>query len=183
MQFTNIKTYPLSQSQLGIYLEYIQHPESMQYNLPYHVRFSSNIDVEKLKCAIESVIETYPVFKTRLIIHNGELRQCPDFNLQIDIPVIHVAEKEVEQHISQFIRPFDLHKDALSRFLLIKTPMSLHLVFDIHHIIADGSSDQLLIWYISLAYSGQPLLKETVSLYDYAEQEELTFRTLPYEQS
>ncbi|MEG1725986.1 MAG: condensation domain-containing protein, partial [Anaerovoracaceae bacterium] len=178
-----MKTYPLSQSQLGIYLEDIQHPESMQYNLPRYFHFSKNTDTEKLKRAILSVMDTYPVFHTRLITQNGELRQYPDYDLRIDIPVIQVAEEEVEQRISQFIRPFDFQKDALSRFLLIETPKSLYLVCDIHHIILDGSNYQLLADYISLAYNGESLPKEQISLHEYAEQEELTFRTSAYEQA
>ncbi|MEG1718333.1 MAG: hypothetical protein RR333_06790, partial [Bacteroidales bacterium] len=63
------------------------------------------------------------------------------------------------------------------------TPMSLHLVFDIHHIITDASSDHMLICYIGLAYNGQALPKEQVSLHEYAQQEEQTFQTSFYEQA
>ena len=175
-----MKTYPLSQSQLGVYMEYIQHPESIQYNLPCHIRLSRNIDTAKLKDAIERVINAYPVFYTKVTDQEGELRQYPDYNLQIDLQVERMTEVDVEQRLNEFMRPFDLSKDALTRFLLIETPDSLHLVYDIFHLVADGLTYKILTCLIELAYNNLDLPSEKISLYEYAEMELQTFETPQY---
>ncbi|MEG0795247.1 MAG: condensation domain-containing protein [Odoribacter sp.] len=178
-----METHPLSQSQLEIYWEQIQHPESIEYNLPASFRLSKSVDVERLKRAIRSVIEFYPIFRTRVITQNGELRQYSDDNLQIDIPVIYISEEEVEQQISEFIRPFDPQKEALIRSLLIETPVALYFILDVYHLIWDGVSYALMMHFIDMAYSNQPLVREQMSLYEYAEQEILSIGTPSYQRA
>ncbi|WP_228454048.1 hypothetical protein, partial [Chryseobacterium fistulae] len=45
----HLDTYGLSQSQMGIYLEYIQYPELLQYNYPCYFKFSKQVDIHRLK--------------------------------------------------------------------------------------------------------------------------------------
>lgn len=43
-----MKTYPLLQSQLGVFMECMRHPESKQYNLPSIIRLDEHVDLDRL---------------------------------------------------------------------------------------------------------------------------------------
>ena len=165
----NSPKYPLSQEQLGIYFEAIQHPEWTNYNLAMDVRFSRGIDTERLQQAILQVVAAYPLLRTRFCEENGEPRQYTDPSLEIEVPVECLADAAVEARIEAFVRPFDLSRGPLVRFLLLETPTALWLVQDMHHILCDGTSATLFNRLLELAYSGQPLPEEAMSFYEYAQ--------------
>ena len=57
----------------------------------------------------------------------------------------HTGEEEMSRVWASFVRPFDLSKIPLFRLALVRTGESSgFLVFDIHHIIFDGSSLALI---------------------------------------
>ncbi|WP_162031624.1 AMP-binding protein, partial [Chryseobacterium potabilaquae] len=175
--------FPLSQSQLGLYSEYIQYPDLTQYNFPYYFKFSNKINVQKLILAIENVLKKYPIFYTKIIEKDGELFQYSDDNLHIDIPHIVIKNEElgnIENLLQQFVRPFDLQKDALVRFLIIETNETIYFAHDIHHLIIDGTTIDILYRHIELAYNNVDLPVEICSLYEYAEQEPNLFETPQY---
>ncbi|WP_183147904.1 non-ribosomal peptide synthetase [Chryseobacterium nematophagum] len=178
-----ITTYELSQSQMGIYLEYIQYPELLQYNYPCYFKFSKQVDIHRLKRAIELVLNTYPIFRNRIIGHDGELRQYSDDNLYIEV-LIEFAQVGIESEIlKQFVRPFDLSEDVLTRFLLLETPESIYLAHDIHHIIMDGKTTDVIYHLIELAYQGEELPAEAMSFYEYTDYEIKSFETVEYKES
>ncbi|RMZ59361.1 amino acid adenylation domain-containing protein [Chryseobacterium nematophagum] len=178
-----ITTYGLSQSQMGIYLEYIQYPELLQYNYPCYFKFSKQIDIHRLKSAIELVLNTYPIFRNRIIGQDGELRQYSDDNLYIEV-LIEFAQVGIEnEKLKQFVRPFDLNKDVLTRFLLLETPESIYLAHDIHHIIMDGKTTDVIYHLIELAYQGEELPAEAMSFYEYTDYEIKSFETAEYKES
>ena len=68
-----MNTYPLLQSQLGIFLQCIQNPQSTQYNLPNAGFIPSTVDVERLIDAWRRLIDARPEFRTRFMIDdNGD---------------------------------------------------------------------------------------------------------------
>lgn len=178
-----MKKYLLSQSQFGIYSEYIQHPDLTQYNHPCYFRFLGKIDLQKLKYAIQSVLKTYPIFYNKIVEQDEEIYQYPDCNLRIEIPIEYMPEEKVLQRLKQFIRPFDLHREALSRFLLIETPEANYFVHDIHHIIMDGKTISVMYHFIELAYNNSDLPAQALPFYEYTEQEVQMLQTPQYTRS
>ena len=51
-----MKTYPLLQSQLGVFTEWMADPSITRYNLPAVVRFSKKVIPEKIIKALETII-------------------------------------------------------------------------------------------------------------------------------
>lgn len=180
---SKIKTYGLSQSQLGIYSEYIQYPDLLQYNYPCYFKFPNTINKYKLKSAIELVLNTYPIFRNRLIEQGEELRQYSDPDFYIEVLVEDVNEEVVKDRLKEFIRPFDLNKDIFTRFLLLATSDNLYLTHDIHHIIMDGKTTDVIYHLIELAYQDKELPSEAMSFYEYAEHEIKSFETAEYKLS
>ena len=129
--------YPLTQAQRGVYFEAVRHPERMNYNLALDMRFSRQVDTGKLQQAVQNIVDAFPVFRTRICEEQGDILQYSDPLMRMEVPVEQLPEEAVQARIEQFVRPFDLEKGPLVRFLLLETPQALWLVQDIHHIISD----------------------------------------------
>ena len=82
-------TSTLSQSQLGIYAECMQQPESDLYQLSYLFSFSKEIDLERLKSAILQTLSAHPYANCRVKLNEEGVAeqyigQEQDFDIQID---------------------------------------------------------------------------------------------------
>ena len=67
-----MKTYPLLQSQLGIFLEWIQTPSMTKYNLPTLTPFPKSITVDKIESMLRDIIDARPELRTRFVLdENG----------------------------------------------------------------------------------------------------------------
>ncbi|MFC2146408.1 condensation domain-containing protein, partial [Acidobacteriota bacterium] len=92
-------------------------------------------------------------------------------------------EKKPQSIIKTFIRPFDLSRAPLLRVGLIHTPRPLRgnpsqegsfkdkyiMMFDMHHIITDGISQQVLTSEFVLLYTGRALSPLKLQYKDYSE--------------
>lgn len=66
-----MKEYDLLQSQLGVMLFCISHPDSTYYNLHIMVELSNEIDFNRLAEAWKKLFLLRPVFKTRFDINQN----------------------------------------------------------------------------------------------------------------
>jgi iturin family lipopeptide synthetase A len=86
------------------------------------------------------------------------------------IESIQAVEEEVEDQVEKFIRAFDLGQAPLMRAGLIKLRQDCHvLLVDLHHIIADGLSVQILMSELGQLYRGEELSPLRIQYKDYAE--------------
>ena len=173
--------YPLTQAQRGVYFEAVRHPERMNYNLALDMRFSRQVDTGKLQQAVQNIVDAFPVFRTRICEDQGDILQYSDPLMRIEVPVEQLPEEAVQARIEQFVRPFDLEKGPLVRFLLLETPQALWLVQDIHHIISDGTTVTRINKMLDAAYRGEALPEEEVNLYAYAQREQAERQSARYE--
>ena len=68
----NMKTYPLLQSQMGIFLEWMGEPSATSYNLPCFLSFPKKISAEQLEAALKKLIKSRRILQTRIFIdENG----------------------------------------------------------------------------------------------------------------
>lgn len=64
-----MKTAPLSQSQVGIFAECMQNPESDLYQPMNLLTFGKDIDLEQLKSAILKALEAHPYANCRVRVN------------------------------------------------------------------------------------------------------------------
>ncbi|WP_407432545.1 amino acid adenylation domain-containing protein [Methanobrevibacter sp.] len=162
--------FPLTSSQLGIYYECMQNLEEIKYSVPYCMRFKSSIDPIKLKEAIITTIESHPYLKTRIVnTDDGELKQKRVDDIAIEeIEIVEVDEITNEELVENDVRSFDLIDNQLFRFKIYKTPSQTVLFSDLHHIITDGVSHEILFEDIARAYHGEEIEKEKIDGYTYS---------------
>ena len=167
------KDYPLSQTQLGIYVECISQQGNTLYNNAILFKLADDIDTNRLAHACEAVVEAHPYIKTRLFVdEEGHPRQRRNDEVPYHQQVESMSETDFLKLRSQLEQPFQLHSDQLFRIRILKTTVNVYLFIDFHHIIFDGTSMQILLQDISSAYEANVLQKETWSGFEVAQEEE-----------
>ena len=175
------KDYPLSQSQLGIFVECLSRQGEVAYNNGILFQVNPNIDIERLSKACETVVEAHPYIKTRLFVDSqGNPRQWRNDADAYRQDVETYTQQEFEKLKPELIRPFDLLNDRLFRIRIIKTPIAQYLFFDFHHIIFDGISYTILLQDLKDAYEQLPVEREEFTGYEIALEEEALRKTEDY---
>ncbi len=171
----NIKTAPLTKTQMGIYAECISSPESTLYNLPFLAKLGEGTDVYKLKTAIEKTLTAHPCLNTVLCLNDlGEVMQeIPEDICRVEM--IHMTDAEFEKARETLVRPFTLLNSRLARFEIYITPSAGYFFEDIHHIITDGTSHYLIASDMKKAYDGEELEAESYTAIDVALEEASLF--------
>ncbi len=164
-------TYPLSQTQLSIYLA-CQHLDacSGHYQLAFLYRLRPEVDCGRLAAAFEQVIAAHPYVKSRIVLEDGMPRIEDHSEERWTVPVFETAS--IDEIRGSFARPMDLLAEPLFRVELYKTPEGSWLYTDFHHIIADGASSLIMTAQVQAAYAGEEILPEEGSGFDIALREE-----------
>lgn len=163
--------YTLTKTQMGIYIECINHKGEIYYNNPRLLTLSKQVNLEKLASCLEKFIEAHPYIKTRIKTDdNGDIYQYRNDECIYSQEIEDI--KNIEAVKSELVKPFDLNSDQLFRFRILRSATQNYLFIDFHHIIFDGSSFGVFISDLNQAYSGKELLKEELSGFDIAYIEE-----------
>ena len=150
---------PLTKTQYGLYVECSQHAGESCYNIPYLYIFDGSLDAERLRKAIETAVANHPSLFTRIELNeDGEPEMVLDPNEKFSLEIENIGDLKLE--IGNFVQPFDLLKDRLFRMRLLRDKAHYYLLQDIHHIISDGTSRQVLLADIETAYRGEKLTSE-----------------------
>lgn len=172
-----IQSYPLLQSQLGVFIECQAEPTLTRYNLGAKLTLSENIDLDRLEQAVRRVIDARPILRTRFFLdEEGNPRQYEDEEMKIPVERLRMSEEELDAYVKKhFVRPYPMDgSEPLCRFSIVVTEKQRYLLYGFHHTIADGTSFFTLFpkHDLPLAYAGKPLSPETKPLYAYALEEE-----------
>ena len=171
------KSCRLSFAQQGVYTEYNANPDTVQYNLPFVMRFPEGISAQQLEAAVRSVIDAHSYVLCRFVPDDdGEIIQEPIPDFELEIPVTELPAGEFEAHKEAFVRPFDLAKGPGVRFEIVKTD-GLVLLADMHHLVCDGASIDLFISQLCSALDGEAPEMESYSYYDFASEEKISPET------
>ena len=175
------KDYPLSQTQLGIYVECMSRQGEVVYNNGMLFRINPAVDEDQLSRACETVVEAHPYIKTRLFVDSqGNPRQLRNDDEIYHQSVETLTQQAFEKLKPELIRPFDLLNDRLFRFRILKTPEVLYLFIDFHHIIFDGMSFNIFLQDLKDAYEQLPVKKEEFTGFEVALEEGALRKTDAY---
>ncbi len=174
-------SYPLTPSQMGIYLACTQNPQSTMYNTPCCYTFpkSCGIDTDRLIKAVGSAVKNHQSFSFVIDDSSGTpvMKKRP---AEVEVPVINVANDDLERAKRDFVKPFNIKGDRLFRFALFETETSFCFAMDYHHIAFDGTSVSVICDEISRAYAGEEIEKEKMGQFDLSLYEERLESTEKY---
>ncbi|MGM9568088.1 MAG: amino acid adenylation domain-containing protein [Clostridia bacterium] len=159
--------YPLTPAQLGIYFETQKSPGSTSYNMPCGFRVEGTVDRERLKNAVQKLIDLEPVLRTAFVMRENGIYQkilnhaAAEWELFENIPLEQVKET--------FVRPFDLSCPPLLRVALWEDPNgSSVILLDMHHVIGDAVTAAEILRRLRALYEGRDAGCPGITFADYA---------------
>ncbi|KAA6451957.1 non-ribosomal peptide synthetase/type I polyketide synthase [Bacillus swezeyi] len=161
--------YPVSSAQRRMYL--LSHAEGgeLTYNMTGAMSVEGAVDLVRLNAAFQKLIERHEALRTSFELYGGEPAQRIHPSVEFSIERIQASEEEVEDRVLHFIKAFDLTKPPLMRVGLIEIePVKHVLLVDMHHIISDGVSMNILMKDLSQFYEGNEPEPLSIQYKDYA---------------
>ena len=161
--------YPVSSAQKRLFLLEQLDDAGTGYNIPAAVEIEGSLDVKRLEDTFKTLVERHETLRTSFEIIDGEPVQRIHKDITFEIEHIDTDGKNVDQVIQHFIRPFNLANAPLFRVGLASISKDKYLlIYDMHHIIADGTSSILLTEEFTRLYSGADLPELKIQYKDYS---------------
>ncbi len=162
--------YELSQQQLRLYTLQQMNPESTSYNISGAIRLDTEqLDQERLESAFHKIVKRHSILRTNFIqTKHGivqVLRKSENFK-----PEYYLEEcQDKKSVVEDFIRPYHLEKDELFRVRVIFVKNNYFILFDLHHIIADGITLQIIMKELEAFYQNKELPEVKLQYRDYSQ--------------
>ncbi|MEK3854009.1 amino acid adenylation domain-containing protein [Cytobacillus sp. FSL H8-0458] len=163
--------YSLSSAQKRLYiLNEIEGRNSTTYNLPFVLKIRGPLNVKEFENTFRKLINRHEGLRTAFVIQNGEPVQKILKDAEFKINISFWDELSLTNKVSQFIKPFNLEEAPLLRVEIIRIDPEEHIMlFDMHHIISDGISIEILMKELADYYNGNPLPPLKIQYKDYSE--------------
>nr|WP_233567733.1 condensation domain-containing protein [Cohnella faecalis] len=160
--------YPVSSAQKRMYILSQLQGAEQSYNMPGAVMMEGKVDRERFERAFRQLIARHEALRTSFEWVEGEPAQR--IHLEVDFEISYKkAEEDGLRQIAEFIRAFDLGQAPLLRVGLLELePERQVLLYDMHHIISDGVSMDILVREFVGLYGGQTLPAPRLQYKDYA---------------
>ena len=165
VDYTMREVYPLTG--LQTYFAYILRGNTTS-NLPFLFKLDKNVDLKKLKAAVEQVFEIHPELKDIIQPYEGKLVNFRDDKREIDIPIVKLSDAEWEKVKEELIVPFMYtENELLFHSAIYETDSDNYFFFDLAHIIGDGMTMNILFEDINAIYKGEKVEKQSYTLYEF----------------
>lgn len=163
--------YPLSSAQKRLFiLDQLQGKEkSLAYNMPASFMLAGELDREKFEKAFKVLIQRHEILRTSFhLIKSGPVQRINQ-PVEFKVTFHRYSENEAKEQMKKFIRPFDLNRAPLLRVEVIQIEEKKYFIlFDMHHIISDGTSREILVKEFSHLYEGKHLPPLPIQYKDYS---------------
>ncbi len=161
--------YPISAAQRRMYILNQLQPLDTTYNMPVVMNLVGALDVNKLQNAFDQLLDRHDSLRTSFKIVEGKPVQVIIEGINVEIENYDSTKEDARRIVKDFIRPFDLSSASLFRVGLIKLgEEEFVLMTDMHHIISDGVSMQILVQEFLDLYEGKELEPVKLTYKDYA---------------
>ncbi|MCQ2398844.1 MAG: amino acid adenylation domain-containing protein, partial [Sphaerochaetaceae bacterium] len=101
-----LSDYPLTRTQMGIYVECSANPDSVTYNIPLLLKLGSNVNLPKLLQAVKIALNAHPYVKTTLFADKeGNIRARRNDDAEVKVGLIR-CEKLPDG--KELVKPFEL---------------------------------------------------------------------------
>ncbi|QPF43658.1 non-ribosomal plipastatin synthetase PpsC [Bacillus subtilis] len=164
------ETYPVSSAQKRIYVLQQLEDGGTGYNMPAVLELEGKLNPERMGRAFKELIKRHESLRTAFEQDAGgdpvqRIHDEVPFTLQTTV----LGARTEEEAAAAFIKPFDLSQAPLFRAQIVKVSDERHLLLvDMHHIISDGVSVNILIREFGELYNNRKLPALRIQYKDYA---------------
>ena len=138
--------YPCTSAQKRLYFLQQFSKESTAYNIPVIHYLGRSVNRQMLETALKQLISRHESLRTYFFQADGVIFQkiCENMDFKLDEYTCEIDK--FESYVNAYIRPFDLSQSPLVRASVVEIKEAGYvLVIDVHHILSDGISHQVLI--------------------------------------
>jgi amino acid adenylation domain-containing protein len=155
--------FPVSFSQLRLWLLDRMEPGTPAYNIPLPLQLDGPLDLQALERSLAEIVRRHEGLRTVFSYEGGEPVQVVVPGGEVRVPLVDLsalpeAERdEVVRHLAtlELGRGFDLSVWPLLRATLVRRKPRKHdLLFVVHHAVADGWSMGVLFRELGMLYEG-----------------------------
>ncbi|MFD2169345.1 non-ribosomal peptide synthase/polyketide synthase [Tumebacillus lipolyticus] len=176
--------YALSHAQKRLWVLYKLDPSTNVYHVPLSLILNEQVELPAFEAAVTKLIERHAILRTRFVEVEGVPRQVvqPSSSIGVryeDLTALNKAEQQAHIERAEHAcndEPFDLTAGPLMRVMLFKLGVEqAHVHLNLHHIITDGWSTNILfkelltLYRAELAGQTAELAAQTLRYVDYAE--------------
>ncbi|MHC5547945.1 plipastatin non-ribosomal peptide synthetase PpsC [Bacillus subtilis] len=164
------ETYPVSSAQKRIYVLQQLEDGGTGYNMPAVLELEGKLNPERMDRAFKELIKRHESLRTSFEQDAGgdpvqRIHDEAPFTLQTTV----LGARTEQEAAAAFIKPFDLSQAPLFRAQIVKVSDERHLLLvDMHHIISDGVSVNILIREFGELYNNRKLPALRIQYKDYA---------------
>ena len=161
--------YPLSSQQRRLYALQQLDPDSTAYNMPRIFRFAEPVRAQRIAAVLEQLIRRHEALRTSFRLVGERLVQVVAQDVENPLERLESTPEGVPALISDLVRPFSPESPSLLRACLIETGGEASCLFiDVHHIVGDAVSLDLLLREFELLLKGNDLSLLSLQYRDYA---------------
>jgi len=164
--------HPVSSQQMRLYILHRMKEIETSYNEFSVIELGGRLDRQNFTRALTGLTRRHEALRTFFKTVNGEIVQgiASEAEFQVEAYEVDEGGEPIEGIINGFLKPFDLGKAPLMRVGLIRVTGERHmLIYDLHHIITDGTSMGILMREFIALYAGEQLPGLRIQYKDYSE--------------
>ncbi len=162
-------SYAMSSAQKSIYLTCQLDPGNTTYNMPGAIEIQGNVQYSRVEYVLNQLIARHETLRTSFELQNDDLVQIIHPDIKIKLERFHDTVTDLHTLIQSFVKPFDLSQAPLLRSAFMERENKTYILFDMHHIISDGMSINILLEEFIRLYNGEELEPLRVHYKDYSE--------------
>ncbi|MFI5527229.1 amino acid adenylation domain-containing protein [Kitasatospora sp. NPDC051853] len=167
---------PLSFAQRRLWILDRLRPDTTEYLMTTALRLEGRLDRAALRTALDGVVARHEVLRTRYPVVAGEPVQVIDAPAPVPLTELDLSAAEpaaVAERLAALAtserRPVDLAEGPVFAATLVRLGAEEHALFlTLHHIAADGRSEELLVDELARHYAGAAPGQPPVQYADYA---------------
>jgi tyrocidine synthetase-3 len=171
--------YPLSSAQKRMYILQQMNLTGTMYNVTLVMPLQGNFNEEKVQETFQQLILRHESFRTSFRMVNGETVQKivnkVEFQIEYHDLTADADRRDIRSHnvreiAGRFVRAFDLSRAPLLRVGLVKSSDTRHIfMVDMHHIVSDGTSINIIVKDFISLYTGKTLPPLRLQYKDYSQ--------------
>ena len=161
--------YPTSPAQERMYYSYLLRPDSVEYNIHNAIVLGQEVKIFQLERAFRALTDRHSALRTYFELSGEGVIQkiAPSIDFALT-SVFCSTHEELCDAFRHFIRPFDLSKAPLIRGAVVHGLDKNYLFIDVHHIVCDGTSINILLRDLRDLYQGRALADVAYEYTDFA---------------
>ncbi len=166
VDYTIRQFYPLTNVQK--FLAYVMRGNTTA-NVPFLCKLDNDIDLNRLKKAVEDLFEVHPILKGIIQMYQDKgLALYRNDDLEINIPIYELSEEDWLEMKDNLVQPYMYGaNEPLYHIGIYNVEGDKYLFFDIAHVISDGMTLGILFRNLNKLYNGEKLEKEKYTFYEY----------------